>query len=69
MTDRSAEKLFWFSVGAVALACGIVGVVLPFVPTTPFVILAVFAFSNAKRSLPRVRTLRPLSLPLRSSSR
>lgn len=45
------QRPFWVAVGAVSLAIGAVGVVLPILPTTPFVILAGFAFA---RGAPKV---------------
>ncbi|PID59750.1 MAG: hypothetical protein CSB44_12640 [Gammaproteobacteria bacterium] len=47
----SVGKPFWFALGAIALALGAIGAVLPVLPTTPFVILAAFAFA---RGSPRV---------------
>ena len=42
---------FWFLLGAAATACGLVGAILPLVPTTPFLLVAAYAFA---RSSPRL---------------
>ena len=40
-------RCLWFAVGVVSLTLGGIGIVLPVLPTTPFVILAAFAFTKA----------------------
>lgn len=42
----SLRRAFWFAVGALSLSLGGIGIVLPILPTTPFVILAAFAFAK-----------------------
>ncbi|MEM7068058.1 MAG: YbaN family protein [Pseudomonadota bacterium] len=42
---------FWFTIGIVSLALGAVGVILPLLPTTPFIILAAFSFGKSSPTL------------------
>jgi uncharacterized membrane protein YbaN (DUF454 family) len=39
----------WLVCGTLSLATGLVGIVLPLLPTTPFVLLAAFCFSRASQ--------------------
>lgn len=40
------QRALWLAAGVLALATGIVGIVLPVLPTTPFVIVAAFCFAR-----------------------
>lgn len=48
-----AGRYAWFILGWIALVLGAIGVVLPLLPTTPFIILAAVAFG---KSSPRLQT-------------
>lgn len=39
----------WFGLGAAALGVGSVGVFVPLLPTTPFILLAAFAFARSSQ--------------------
>lgn len=44
-------KYLWISVGALSVALGFVGIFVPLLPTTPFLLLAAFAFSKGSERL------------------
>ncbi len=48
---RPATRIFWLIIGILALALGGLGVFLPLLPTTPFVLVAAFAFANSSDRL------------------
>lgn len=45
------KRLLWLALAYVALALGIVGIFVPGLPTTPFVLLAAFAAARGSRRL------------------
>ncbi|MGB0867645.1 MAG: YbaN family protein [Granulosicoccaceae bacterium] len=43
------RRALWFSIGLLSLALGGIGIVLPLLPTTPFILVAAFAFSRSSQ--------------------
>ncbi len=44
-------RLFWLTVGFGALGLALLGVLLPLLPTTPFLLVAAFAFARSSQRL------------------
>jgi len=61
---RPVFRHVWTALGTLSLGAGALGLVLPLLPTTPFVILAAFAFSKGSqrfaRALHRHRVFGPI---------
>lgn len=45
------KKAFFIALGCVSLALGIIGIVLPILPTVPFYLLTAFCFANSSERL------------------
>jgi uncharacterized membrane protein YbaN (DUF454 family) len=44
-------RYVWLTAGLLSLVCGLIGVVLPLVPTVPFMLLAAFCFARSSDRL------------------
>ena len=45
------QRYLWLAAGCISLGLGIVGIVLPLLPTTPFLLLAAFCFARGSQKL------------------
>jgi len=46
-------RLFWLVTGIIAVIIGAIGVVVPLLPTTPFLLIAAYAFARSSERLTR----------------
>ncbi len=59
-----SRRFLWLAVGVTALLAGGIGILLPLLPTTPFVILAAFAFGKSSPTLARWLETNPTFGPM-----
>ncbi len=45
------KKLFFVTLGCISLALGVIGIVLPILPTVPFFLLTAFCFAKSSKQL------------------
>ncbi|MFS1514928.1 YbaN family protein [Bacillus sp. SCS-151] len=48
---KTLQKTVLIVIGTVALVCGVIGIILPLIPTTPFLLLAGFCYAKSSRKL------------------
>lgn len=48
---RRTARYLWSAAGFVSFALGVIGTILPLIPTTPFILLAAFCFARSSQKL------------------
>lgn len=52
-TRKKAQKWFYVGIGSVSLVLGIIGIPVPLLPTTPFLLLSAYCFAKGSDRLHR----------------